>query len=235
MSEDLTAYKEAAAAEAVKLVERGMRLGLGSGSTAAAFVRHLGGRVRDDGLNVICVSTSEMTQALADDQGIPTATLDEYPELDLAVDGTDEIDGKLRLIKGGGGAHVREKIVAASAERFVVIADHTKKVDLLGAFPLPIEIVPFGVKATLRHLEEAARMVGVGGAFVERMTPDGRVLETDNGNVILDARFEEIANPEAVAQALDAVPGVVGHGLFLGMATGAILSGPAGIETMGDV
>ncbi len=235
MSDDLTLYKERAAAEAVKLVTRGMRLGLGSGSTAAAFVRALGARVEAEGLNVIAVSTSEMTQALADDQNIPTATLDDYPELDLAVDGTDEIDAELRLIKGGGGAHVREKIVAASAERFVVIADHTKKVDRLGAFPLPIEIVPFGIAATRKHLEEAARMVGVGGAFVMRETADGRVFETDNGNVIVDAHFEEIANPQAVAAALDAVPGVVGHGLFLGLATGAILAGPGGIDRLGKI
>ena len=224
------AWKEAAAAEAVKRVERGMRLGLGTGSTAAHFVRLLGRRVREEGLNVSAVATSEITAALAEDQGIPIVSLDDVPELDLAVDGADEIDPKLRLIKGGGGALLREKIVAAAATTFIVIADTSKRVEMLGKFPLPIEVTPFGARATVLHLEEAARNVGVGGAFVQRETADGRPFETDNGNLIFDAHFEEIANPEAVARALDAVPGVAGHGLFIEMTDLALVAGADGVD-----
>lgn len=224
------AWKEAAAAEAVKRVERGMRLGLGSGSTSAFFVRALGARMREEGLNISAVASSEMTAAIAEDQGIPLVSLDDFPTLDLAVDGADEIDPKLRLIKGGGGALLREKIVAAAAETFIVIADNSKRVDTLGRFPLPIEITPFGARATALHLEEAARNVGVGGAFVQRETPDGRPFKTDNGNFILDAHFEEIPDPESVARALDAVPGVAGHGLFIEMTDAALVAGADGVD-----
>jgi len=212
--------KKQAAARALELVTPGMRLGLGTGSTAKHFVDLLGVRVAA-GLDVLCVATSQATQAQAQALGIPMSTLDETPRLDLTVDGADEVDHELRLIKGGGAAHLREKIVAAASTRMVVIADDSKLVETLGRFPLPIEIVPFGMAATKAAVARAVKSAGCSGELVLRLAKDGMALTTDNGNHILDAHLGAIADPEALAEALNAVPGVVEHGLFIGMASRA--------------
>ena len=215
--------RRAAAARALDLVEPGMRLGLGTGSTAAAFVDLLAERVRA-GLDVVGVPTSEATRAQADGLGIRVATLDAVPELDLTIDGADEVDDGLRLIKGGGAALLREKIVAFSSRRMVVIADAAKRVARLGAFPLPIEVNPFGLAATRRAVEEAVASAGCAGPVALRSTANGLPLVTDGGHHILDARLGSIPDPAALGAALWAVPGVVEHGLFLGLADAAILA-----------
>jgi len=207
-----------------------MRLGLGTGRTAEQFVRLLGLRVRE-GLQVVGVATSERTAALAALVGIPVATLDDEPVLDLAVDGADEIDGRLRLIKGGGGALLREKIVANAASRFLVIVDDAKFVDQLGAFPLPVEAVPFGLAATIRAIEDALGALRLEGAIIVRQR-DGQPYVTDNGNRILDLKLGRIAEPERLATALADIPGVVEHGLFIGMASAAIIAGAGGVRRL---
>jgi len=226
--------KKLAAARALELVEPGMRLGLGTGSTAKHFVDLLGARVAA-GLDVLCVTTSEVTQAQALALAIPLSTLDETPELDLTVDGADEIDSDLRLIKGGGAALLREKIVAAASARMIVIADDSKLVIQLGRFPLPIEVVPFGLEATRRAVAATIAACGESGELSLRRRPDGAVLLTDGGHYILDAHLHAIEQPEALAAALNAVPGVVEHGLFLGLASGAILAGVDGLRLFGSV
>ena len=226
--------KKQAAARALELVRPGMRLGLGSGSTAKHFVDLLGAKVAA-GLEVICVATSEATQAQAVALAIPMSTLDETPELDLTVDGADEVDPQLRLIKGGGAAHLREKIVAAAAARMIVIADDSKLVERLGRFPLPIEVVPFGLEVTRRAVARAIAESGAAGELVLRRLPDGAVLVTDGGHYILDAHLGAIPDAERLAAALAAVPGMVEHGLFIGMADAAILAGADGLEIVGMI
>ena len=224
-------FKRQAAAEAVKLVETGMRLGLGTGSTAAHFVDLLGARVKA-GIDVLCVPTSEATRWQAAGLGIRLTTLDETPELDLTVDGADELDDELRLIKGGGGALLREKIVAAASSRLVVIADASKRVATLGAFPLPVEVVRFGLVATTNMVRDLAAEAGCAGNIALRMGRDGQPFVTDNGNYILDCAFGAIKDPEMLDEALKIVPGVVENGLFLGLADLAIVAGPGGILTL---
>ncbi|WCS28012.1 ribose-5-phosphate isomerase RpiA [Methylobacterium sp. NMS14P] len=230
--------RRAAAARALDLVEPGMRLGLGTGSTAAAFVSLLGERVRA-GLDIVGVPTSEATRAQAESLGIRLATLDEQSELDLTIDGADEVDDRLRLIKGGGAALLREKIVACASRRMVVIADAAKHVARLGAFPLPIEVNPFGLKATHRAVEAAVAGAGCSGDVRLRAWTDGKPLVTDGGHYILDARLGAIPDPEALSGALWAVPGVVEHGLFLGIADAAILAaardGQAEVTVLGSL
>jgi ribose 5-phosphate isomerase A len=230
VSEDL---KKAAALAALELVRPGMRLGLGTGSTAKHFVDGLGAKVAA-GLKVICVATSEATQAQAESLSIPMSTLDETPELDLTIDGADEIDSALRLIKGGGAALLREKIVAAASKRMIVIADTGKQVETLGRFPLPIEVVPFGLEATRRAVAAAVASSGASGELKLRKRPDGSTLLTDGGHYILDAHLGRIELPEVLALALNQVPGVVEHGLFLGLATAAFLAGADGVRVLGD-
>jgi ribose 5-phosphate isomerase A len=226
--------KKLAAARALDLVRPGMRLGLGTGSTAKHFVDLLGERVAK-GLDVICVATSEVTEAQARSFAIPMSTLDETPELDLTIDGADEVDRDLRLIKGGGAALLREKIVAAASARMVVIADDSKLVAQLGRFPLPIEVVPFGLEATRRAVLAAMASAGASGDLVLRRKPDGSVLLTDGGHYILDAHLGAIAEPEALSTALAAIPGVVEHGLFLGLAKAAILAAGTGLTILGKL
>ncbi|MDP4003636.1 ribose-5-phosphate isomerase RpiA [Methylobacterium sp. NEAU K] len=230
--------RRAAAARALDLVEPGMRLGLGTGSTAAAFVTLLGARVRD-GLDIVGVPTSEATRAQAEALGIRLATLDELPELDLTIDGADEVDDQLRLIKGGGAALLREKIVAYASRRMVVIADAAKHVSRLGAFPLPVEVNAFGLTATHRAVESAVADAGCTGPVRLRLQPGGLPLVTDGGHHILDAHLGAIADPDALGAALWAVPGVVEHGLFLGIADAAILAadrdGQAEIIVLGSL
>ena len=216
------------------LVRDGMRLGLGTGSTAAHFVALLGERVRG-GLKVVGVPTSEATRAQAEREGVPLTSLDDAPELDLTVDGADELDGRLRLIKGGGAALLREKIVAAASRRMVVIADISKRVETLGRFPLPIEVVPFGLGATRRAVERVLRQHGIAGEVRLRRTAAGDPLVTDGGHYILDAQCGRIDGPEALAAGLNAVPGVVEHGLFIGLATGALLAAPEGVVALGEL
>lgn len=227
----LDEFKRKAAERALGHVEQGMRLGLGTGSTAAAFVDLLGARVRS-GLDVVAVPTSEATRAQAEREGIRLATLEEVPRLDLTVDGADEIDPQLRLIKGGGGALLREKIVAAASRRMIVISDHTKKVGVLGRFPLPVEVVGFGSRSTEMHIMEQASKVGATGTATLRRRADGTPFMTDSGNLVLDCAFGRIDNPQRLAEALQAIPGVVEHGLFIGLATLAIVAGPEGVETI---
>jgi ribose 5-phosphate isomerase A len=225
--------KRRAAATALKAVRPGMRLGLGTGSTAAHFVDLLGESVRG-GLEVLCVPTSERTRAQAESLMIPLSTLDETPELDLTVDGTDEFDAKLRLVKGGGGALLREKIVAAASKRMFVIADESKEVAMLGAFPLPIEIDSFGAGATRLHVERSAQEFGLFGPVTLRKGPGGHAFVTDGGHLIIDCAFGAIPQPEALAQRLTSIPGVVEHGLFIGLATAIIVAGGEGVRIIGE-
>jgi ribose 5-phosphate isomerase A len=225
--------KRAAAARAVALIEDGMRVGLGTGSTAVHFVSLLGEKVRA-GLKVVGVPTSEATRAQAEREGIPVATLDEVPELDLTVDGADELDRSLRLIKGGGGALLREKIVASASRRMLVIADGSKLVGTLGKYPLPVEVVPFGLSVTRRAVERVIESIGAAGELRLRMRGAEPFL-TDGGHFILDAHLGRIAEPERLGAALNEVPGVVEHGLFLGLATGAVLATESGLVELGRV
>lgn len=227
-AEDL---KRRAAAHALEFVTDGMRLGLGTGSTARHFVDLLAIKVHS-GLNIIGVPTSEQTLSQAISLGVPVATLDEVPELDLCVDGADEIGPGLSLIKGGGGALLREKIVASAAREMIVIADASKKVDVLGRFALPIEIVDFGVASISRRLEDAIRSGGCVGDLVLRRDSDGHAFVTDQGHVILDAHLGRIPDPARLARAVEEVAGVVEHGLFLGLAGRAILAGADGITVL---
>lgn len=226
---DMEKLKRAAAARAVDMVSNGMRLGLGTGSTAKHFVELLAERVRG-GLQVVGVPTSEATRADAARLGVPLTTLDETPELDLTIDGADEIAPDLTVIKGGGGALLREKIVAAASARMIVIADESKWVQTLGRFPLPIEVMPFGLGATLRAIEAAAAAAGCSGPLQVRKGKDGHPFVTDGGHWIIDAAFERIPDPPALALQLSRIPGVVEHGLFIGLAKVAILAGSGGVR-----
>jgi len=221
--------KRRAALRALDFVEPGFRLGLGSGSTAEAFVEVLAARVAD-GLDVTCVATSARTQALAQRLGIRMTSLEAMPQLDLTIDGADEIDPQLRLIKGGGGALLREKITACASTRMIVIADRSKLVATLGAFPLPLEAIAFGLAATLRHVGDVARQAGCAGRLVTRKTPAGVDFLTDSGNLIIDCAFGRIPDPDALARGLAAIPGVVEHGLFIAIASQAVIAGEAGVD-----
>lgn len=226
---DAKVYKRAAAARAVEFVRSGMRLGLGTGSTAQAFVELLAERVRG-GLKIVAVPTSEATREQALRLGIPLTTLDDAPELDLTVDGADEISPDLTLIKGGGGALLREKIVASASAKMIVIADASKWVPVLGQFPLPIEILPFGAAATCRAVEAAAAAAGCPGPAALRPGAAGHAFVTDGGHWLLDAQLRRIADPPDLARRLSAIPGVMEHGLFIGLAGTAILAGPDGVR-----
>jgi ribose 5-phosphate isomerase A len=224
-------WKRAAAARALDVVRPGARLGLGTGSTAAHFVELLAERARE-GLEVICVPTSEATRGLASSLGLPLATLDDVPRLDLTVDGADEIGPALSLVKGGGGALLYEKIVAAASADLVIVADASKQVSVLGRFPLPVEVVPFGLGATRAAIAAAARRLGLSGDLTLRKGAGRATFLTDAGHYILDCHFGSIPEPAALAQALAGIPGVVEHGLFLGLASRAIVCGPAGVEEL---
>ena len=231
---DAEALKRDAAAKALTYVEDGMRLGLGTGSTAKHFVDLLAERVRG-GLKVIGVPTSEVTRRQAESLGVPLTTLDETPELDITIDGADEIDPDLNLIKGGGGALLREKIVAAASGRMIVIADQSKMVPTLGRFPLPIEVNMFGLAATRRAIEKALEAAGCSGPLSVRTKADGHVFVTDGGHMILDAACARIPDADGLASRLHSVPGVVEHGLFIGLASFAIIASPGGAEVVGRV
>ena len=227
---DARQLKIEAARAALDFVSDGMRLGIGTGSTAEEFIRLLAEKVAD-GFNVTGVPTSERSAALCRELGIKLATLDDLPELDLTIDGTDEIDRDFRLIKGGGGAHLREKIVAAASARMVVIADESKVVETLGRFPLPVEVNPFGLRSTVAAIEKAASGLGLAGELSLRER-DSKTFVTDGGHFIVDASFGRIPDADALSKALHAIPGVVEHGLFLNLATAAIIAGPAGVRVL---
>ena len=224
------AYKKQAAEAAVGLVMNDMTIGIGTGSTAAHFIAALGERARD-GLFVSAVPTSEDTARKAAAVGINLIEPDETTVIDLAIDGTDEVDARRQLIKGGGGALLREKIIANAAAKFVVIADASKEVAELGAFPLPIEIDRFAFALTVRAVREAIAALGYGAPDVRlRAGPAGPAFISDGGNFILDCRLGRIADAAALDRALKGIPGVVETGLFIGLADEIILAGPEGLR-----
>ena len=208
-SQDIVAEKHAAGYQAAELVEDGMVIGLGTGSTVLYMIESLSKKVRD-GLKISGVPTSYQTAMRAREYGIPLTTLDDNPVLDLAIDGADQVDPQLCLIKGRGAAHTREKCVAAAAFRFIVVVDKAKMVSQLSG-PVPIEVLPFSVRPVLAQLR------GLGGVpFVrEAVKKDGPVI-SDNGNIIVDCRFDQIANPRALEESIAMIPGIVESGLFTG-------------------
>ena len=203
----------------------GMRLGLGSGTTSHWFVRELAERVRD-GLDVVGVPTSTATRDLALELGIRLADLNDLPELDVTIDGPDEIDPAGSMIKGGGACLLWEKIVARASKRMVVVADDTKIVDRLGVFPLPIEVLPFGWVSTRRLIGELLAVAGYADVALERRVLDGGVVVTDSGNYILDARLGAVGDAGALAADLNQIPGVVENGLFVGIADEVVVGHP---------
>lgn len=228
MSEEL---KRQAAAAALDHIKDNMKLGIGTGSTADHFIRLLGEKVAN-GLSVVGVPTSEATAALCLEVGIPLTDLNETPELDLTIDGADEIDPQLRLIKGGGGALLREKIVARASRDMMVIAHKSKVVDTLGAFPLPIEVMPFGLGATKLAVQNVCARFGMKGDVTLRQQANSSEYVTDGQHFILDATFGRISDVDGLDMALRAIPGVVETGLFIGIASTAIVASDEGIETL---
>ena len=221
--------KRAAAARALDYVQDGMKLGLGTGSTADVFLELLAERVRS-GLKIIGTPTSERTGAKARALNIPLDELDNLVRLDLTIDGADEADANLDLIKGGGGALLREKIVAASSARMVVIADESKLVHRLGAFPLPVEVVGIGHRTTASRIASVSHALGYRAMHLVLRLKDGKMFQTDSGNRIYDCSFGQIADAGSLAAALSAVTGVVEHGLFVGLASTLVLAGPGGVR-----
>lgn len=220
--------KDAAARAAVALVAPGMRLGLGTGSTAAIFVRRLAQRVKAEGFALRCAATSRATAELASSLGLQVEELDDIGWLDLTIDGADEVDPDLNLIKGGGAAHLREKIVATASDRMVVIADQGKVVERLGAFHLPVEVIPFGWQATRKLIQRALDDLDLSQRPILLRKRDDKPLLTDEGNYILDLALEEICDPHALARRLSDIAGVVEHGLFLNICEMAIIGCPDG-------
>lgn len=209
------AAKSAAAKEAAALVNDGMKLGLGTGSTAAWLVTHLAARIRNEGLNITAVPTSQATAEQAQNEGIPLATLDEAGWLDLTIDGADEYDIDLNLIKGGGGALLREKIVATASNRMVVIADDSKSVPRLGAFPLPLEVIPFGMTSTQRLIEEMLAGLDLRNVTLAPRKKGDALFVTDEGNHIIDLHLGRIINARQLSMVINQIPGVVENGLFV--------------------
>ena len=221
-------WKKAAAIAAAGLVEDGMVLGLGTGSTTAHFITELGRRVAEDGLRITGIPTSEQTEAQAGKLNIPLTTFAEHAEIDLAIDGADEVEfGSLFMIKGHGGALLREKIVASAAKRMVIVADESKLVERLGSLvSVPVEVVRFGWQATGRRLTQ------IGGKPSLRLGPDKTPFVTDGGNYIMDCAFGPITNPKEIAHHLDHVVGAVEHGLFLGFTNHVIIGGRDGVKVL---
>lgn len=228
---DSVSLKRVAARRALDFVVPGMKLGLGTGSTAEAFLDLLGARVKA-GLDIVGVPTSRRTAEKAKALGIELAELDDIAPLDLAIDGADEADRNLNLIKGGGGALLREKIVAASSKRMIVIADASKLVERLGAFPLPVEIVPFGVRTTVARIEAAVALLGYRGTPVTKRMSGAMPFMTDSGNLIVDCAFHAIADAPALARTLCGIPGVAGHGLFIGLASVLVVAREGGVDVI---
>ena len=209
--------KEAAARASLKFIQDGQIVGLGTGSTAAYFIKLLGEQVKN-GLRIRGIPTSDRSHELAMSLGIPLTTLDEYQEIDVTVDGADEVDPQLRLIKGGGGAALREKIVASATKQLVIVADASKQVKRLGKFPLPVEVIKFAEALV------AKRIRALGAEVKTRLDASGKPYLTDENNHILDCSFGEIADPDGLARTLSEMPGVVEHGMFIGMASVALFA-----------
>lgn len=222
------AAKDAAARAAVALVQDGMRLGLGTGSTAAVMVQRLAERVQAEGLRLRCAATSRATCDQALGLGLVVEDLDQIGWLDMTIDGADEVDPDLNLIKGGGGAHLREKITAAASDRMVVIADPGKVVESLGAFHLPVEVIPFGIETTRIHIQRLLEAEDLSQRPMLLRQRDGQPFLTDEGNLILDLSLDLIEHPKRLAAGLSAIPGVVEHGLFLGLCDLALIGSPDG-------
>jgi ribose 5-phosphate isomerase A len=218
--------KKAAADQAVRLIRRGMTVGLGTGSTAYWAIRRIAERIKEEGLQVKAVSSSQKSEELAVQLGIPIIPFADVESIDITVDGADEVDSESNLIKGGGGALLREKIIASSSERFIVIVDDSKLVKTLGKFPLPIEIVPFAAELTIKKLEQLGCRTAV------RRTTDQSIYITDNGNWIVDCYFNEITNPRALGERIIAIPGVVEHGIFVQMANAIVVGHADGTTTV---
>ncbi|MBN29440.1 MAG: ribose 5-phosphate isomerase A [Euryarchaeota archaeon] len=224
---DVEALKKEAGEAACAYVRSGMKVGLGTGSTVKYTILELGRRVREEGLDIVGVPTSIATKTLAVEVGIPLADLDDLPGLDVVIDGTDEFDPSFQLIKGGGAALLREKVVAQASKRMVVVADDRKRVDVLGAFPLPIEITPFSHNTTRRSIESVLE------CKVVMREDSGVLLQTDNGNLIADAHTgASITDPEATETALLALAGVVQVGLFNNMCDVVVLASSSGVKTL---
>jgi ribose 5-phosphate isomerase A len=215
--------KRAAAAQAITtFLKDGMTIGLGSGTTSRWFVRILGERVAQ-GLRVTGVPSSKSTGELAQEVGVPLADLNDVAPLDLTIDGADEIDSKGRMIKGGGANLLWEKIVACASSKMVCIVDESKLVDRLGRFPLPVEIIPFAWRSTERHLRKLFEAGGFGDARIDMRGGLEKPLITDSGHYLLDCHLEDIPDPESLGEKLKQIPGVVEHGLFIGIATDAVV------------
>ncbi len=238
MSSELSPIDKAkffAAKQATEYVSSGMKVGLGTGSTAAWLVQCLGELVREEGLKIKGVPTSNRTAKLAQQVGIDLITLEEARWLDITIDGTDEYDDDLALIKGGGGAHLREKIVATASDRMIVIADASKKVDTLGAFPLPLEVIPFGLGITKTLIEETLSSLDVlGRDVIQRMQGDQPYV-TDEGNFIFDLHLKRIGNPQQLGLIINQIPGVVENGLFIDICDMVIVGHGDGKVTVRDM
>jgi len=214
--------KRMAAERSLEYIRDGQVVGLGTGSTAAFFIELLGARVKQ-GLKIRGVPTSDRAGKLAASLGIPLIQLDDVQQIDVTVDGADEFDPQLRLIKGGGGALLREKVVASASRQVVIVADSSKQVEVLGKFPLPVEVVPFAQALVVRRVEE------LGARVVRRTDAAGAPFITDSGHQILDCYFGEIDAPELLARRLSDMPGVMEHGLFIGLASVVLVAGSGGV------
>lgn len=213
--------KRIAAEKAVELVKEGMKIGLGTGSTAYWAIQAIGRLVKEEGLGIQAVATSVQSEQLAKEWGIPMMPFAEVDMLDLTIDGADEVDAELNLIKGGGGALLREKIVAAASKQLIIIVDESKDVQRLGKFPLPVEIVPFAYELTVKKLQQL-------GCELKLRLSGEELFVTDNGNYIADCEFGEITDPAALHDDLNRIPGVVDNGLFIHMASLVIIGSADG-------
>lgn len=229
------AAKRAAAARALEFIESGMKVGLGTGSTAQIFIELLGKRVKERQLDIVCVPTSQTTASIADRAGVRLTSLGEASWLDVTIDGADEVDPSLTLIKGGGGALLVEKIVASASDRMVVIADDGKRVSTLGAFPLPVEVTPFGWQTTAAVIEAVLEEHDVDGRSCELRLRADAPFVTDEGNLILDLALRRIGDPERLAVGLNQIPGVVDTGLFIGIADIALFGAADGSVSMQEI
>jgi ribose 5-phosphate isomerase A len=227
--------KYAAALRAADMVQDGMRVGLGTGSTAAWMVRRLGERVQQEGLRIKAVPTSTRTAQMARELGIEVVSLDQAGWLDLTIDGADEFDGDLNLIKGGGGAHLQEKIVATASDQMIVIADAGKEVETLGAFPLPVEVIPFGWQTTRTLIQEALDTMDVLGTSAALRMNGEAPFVTDEGNHILDLHLQRIGNARQLALVLNQVPGVVENGLFIDICDKVVIGHGDGRVELRDI
>ena len=238
MQSDLSPIDKAkylAAKRSVSFVDHGMRVGLGTGSTAAWMLHCLAERIKDEGLKITGVPTSKQTAERARDHGIPIISLDEARWLDLTIDGADEFDPDLCLIKGGGGALLHEKIVATASDQMIVIADAAKEVKTLGGFPLPVEVIPFGWQTTRALIEEALINIDVLGRHVKLRRKRDHVFRTDEGNIILDLELKRIGNPRQLSLILNQIPGVVENGLFIDICDMAIVGHGDGRVEVRDI